>query len=268
MAAYAAYIEYGDEQLGRVLKYIHTSGLDKNTMIILFTDNGAAGEGAMGGFRTPYHDTTPLAEIDAHLDELGGPNTQPLYQRPWALAGDTPYRRYKVWPYLGGVRTPMMIKWQGHISDPGAIRNQWVEVTDIAPTILEAAGGHFDDTVNGVPQIPVSGVSFFKTIGSRQASSLRTVQFFQLRGNRAIETTDWRAVAFHKNGTRFADDQWELFDLRTDPGEAHDLAKTNPDKVQELKTLWNDEARKYGDLPLKESGPRSAAEFADAFNDD
>lgn len=267
MATYAAYIQYGDEQIGRLLKYLQDTGLEKNTLIVLFTDNGAAGEGKTGGFRHPYEDPTPLSEMDAHLDEIGSLSTEPLYQRPWAMAGDTPFRRYKVWPYLGGVRTPMMVEWPGHIPDTGAIRTQWVDVIDIAPTLLQAAGTRFQDVINGVQEVPVAGVSFLQTISSAKAASLRTVQFFELRGNRAIAAGDWRAVAIHRAGQKFEDDRWQLFNTRNDPAESTDVSKQYPAKLEELKKLWMSEAAKYRDLPLKESQATLNHEFDDAFED-
>jgi arylsulfatase len=267
MATYAAYLQYGDEQLGRVLKYLKDSGLEKNTLVVLFSDNGAAGERKLGGFRQPYSDKSSLAEIDAHLNELGGPLTQPLYPRPWAIAGDTPFRRYKLWPFLGGVRTPLIVAWPGHIPDQGGIRKQWVDVIDVAPTLLEAAGTHFDNEINGVSQIPVAGASFLKTLRSPNEPSRRTAQFFELRGNRAISDGKWRAVAFHRQGTSFASDEWKLFDINSDPAESTDLAKKYPAKLNELKSLWNSEAQKYGDMPLQETTSSLAHEFDDAFQD-
>ena len=136
MAAFAAYLQYGDEQIGKVLDYLRDSSLDKNTLVVLFSDNGAASETKTGGFRRPYRDQTTLKEMDEHLDEMGGPTTQPLYPRPWAYSGGAPFRRYKLWPFLGGIRTPLIVEWSGRIGDAGAIRQQYVHVIDIAPTLL------------------------------------------------------------------------------------------------------------------------------------
>ncbi|MBS1815770.1 MAG: arylsulfatase [Acidobacteria bacterium] len=265
MATYAGYIEHGDAQIGRVLAYLKASGLDKNTVIVLFSDNGAASETKAGAFRRAYGDKTTLAEMDAHLDELGGPTTQPLYQRPWAYAGGTPFRRYKLWPYFGGTRTAMMFDYPGHIKDPGAIRKQLVDVIDIAPTLLQIAGTHFSAKIDGIAQIPIAGKSFLPTVLSAKAPSTRTVQFFDMRGNRAIIDGDWRAVAMHKLGTSFDSDQWQLFNIKNDPSESTDMAKKYPKKLQELQTLWHSEAGKYGALPMVELHAESA--FADAFLD-
>jgi len=267
MAAYAGYIEYGDEQLGKVLAYLKDAGLDDNTLVVLITDNGAASEMKQGGFRRPYFDKTTLAEMDGHLMELGSPSTEPLYQRPWAMAGDTPFRRYKLWPYLGGVRTPMIIRWPGMVPDPGAIRKQWVDVIDIAPTLLGAADTHFDDSINGVQQVPIAGKSFLGTIRNPKESSARDVQFFELRGNRAIASGRWRAVAMHKRGTSFSADQWQLFDIRSDPSESDDLSKKYPAQLQAMQRIWEEEATKYGDLHLVEPPALLAHAYDDAFMD-
>jgi arylsulfatase len=264
METYAGYIEHGDAQVGRVLEYLHSSGLDKNTLIILFSDNGSASETKTGGFRRPYGDGMTLQEMDDHLSELGGPNTQPLYQRPWAYAGGTPFRRYKLWPQFGGTRTSMITSFPGKIKDPGGLRNQMVDAIDVAPTILQMAGTSFQKTIKGVEQIPVAGRSFDATFTSATAPT-RTTQFFDLRNQRAILSGDWRAIAMHKFGTSFDADQWHLFNVKVDPSESTDLAAKYPQKLKELQDLWQKEAEKANDLPLRES-PQSRG-YADAFQD-
>jgi arylsulfatase len=264
MAAYAAYLQYGDEQIGKVLDYLHSSGLDKNTLVVLFSDNGAASETKTGGFRRPYGDQTTLAEMDQYLDEMGTPTTQPLYPRPWAYSGGTPFRRYKLWPYLGGIRTPLMVEWPGRIADPGAIRQQFVHVIDIAPTLLDAAGAPFDDAIGGRRQIPIAGKSFLATLRNARARSPRTVQFFELWGNRAITSGEWRAVAMHTLGTSFEKDQWQLFNTQADPSETTDLARANPAKLKKMQVLWQTEAAKYGGV-LREAPEVRAQGFADGL---
>ena len=265
MASYAAFLEYGDEQIGRVLNYLKSSGLDENTIVLLFSDNGPASETKTGGFRTPYGDRTTLQEIDDHLAEMGGPTTQPLYPRAWAYPGATPYRRYKLWPYLGGIRTPMLISWPGHIEDPGGIRDQFTHVVDIAPTLLEAAGTQFRAERGGSQQVPLAGKSFLATLADSTAPSARSVQFFELWGNRAIRDGKWRALGMHRAGTSFTEDQWHLFDTDVDPSEITDLSDVMPEKVKEMQALWEQEARKYGGLPQVEAPPFRAASFTDGL---
>jgi arylsulfatase A-like enzyme len=263
MAAYAGFLQYGDEQIGRLLEALQTEGVEDKTIVVLLSDNGPASETKTGGFRVPYGDGTTLPQMDEHLDELGGPATQPLYQRPWAYAGATPLRRYKLWPYQGGIRTPLIIAWPGRVPDPGAIRGQYVHVIDLAPTLLEAGGARFRDVVDGRPQIPVAGRSIVSTVLSANAASARSVQFFELWGNRAMTSGRWRAVSVHEAGTDFSRDLWQLFDVETDPTESKDLAASNSAKLSELQRLWLQEAAKYGDLPLREAPPNRRSTFAD-----
>lgn len=263
MAAYAGFLQYGDEQIGRLLSTLQSEGIEENTIVVLLSDNGPASETKSGGFRVPYGDETTLQQMDEHLGELGGPATQPLYQRPWAYAGATPLRRYKLWPYQGGIRTPLIIAWPGRVPDPGSIRSQYVHVVDLAPTLLEAAGGRFRDVIDGRPQIPVAGRSIAATVRSAKAAPARSVQFFELWGNRAITDGRWRAVSVHEAGTDFGRDWWQLFDIDADPTESTDLAASNPAKLSALQRLWVHEAATYGDLPLREAPPARRSTFAD-----
>jgi arylsulfatase A-like enzyme len=264
MEVYAGYIEHGDAQIGRVLAYLHDSGLDKNTVIVLFSDNGAASENKNGSFHA-YADDMTIDEMNAHLAELGTPTTEPHYPRPWAYAGGTPFRRYKLWPFFGGTRTPMMIDYPGHIDDPGSYRRQLVDVTDVAPTLLQIANTSFAPTINGVQQIPIAGKTFLPEVLSASAPAARTTQFFEMRANRAMLFGDWRAVAMHKFGTSFDTDRWQLFNIKEDPSESTDLSKKFPAKLKELQDLWQQQAEQYGALPMIEMPIEK--QFYDAFLD-
>ncbi|MDW6005225.1 arylsulfatase [Vibrio mangrovi] len=247
METYAGFLTHTDEQIGRLVKHLKETGQYDNTLIVFATDNGAASEGSQkGGFYHAYMDKTTVAEMDANLDKAGGPETYMLYQRPWAWAGATPFRRYKLWPFAGGVRTPLIVSWPGHIKDEGAIRHQYVQLVDLAPTMLEAAGTKFAKSVDGVKQIPVAGKSILPTFTNKHAKT-RNVQYFELRGQRAITQGKWKAVAMHKIGTDFADDQWELFDTQADFSESTNVADKYPKKLAEMKKLWWEEAKKYSD---------------------
>jgi arylsulfatase A-like enzyme len=253
MEVYAGFIEHADEQIGRLLDHLKTQGLDQDTLVMLISDNGAAGEaGQTGAFQRLYAmgKQPSIHEQKARLAELGTDKTQSQYQRPWAMAGNTPFRRYKVWPWLGGVRVPLVVSWPGKISDPGAIRRQHVDVIDIAPTLVEAAGTAFAKSVDGVAQIPVAGASMMGTIARARAPSPRLVQFFELRGNRAIRFGDWRAVAMRKCGTPQEQSRWMLFNLAQDFSESTDLSARYPDRLKMMQDLWFKEAAKYSDPPL------------------
>lgn len=252
MATYAGFITHADDQIGRLVAHLKRTGQYDNTLFVLLSDNGAAPEAAQhGGFQWPYGDTTSIPDMARQIDKLGGPETQSLYQRPCAMAGVTPFRRYKLWPYAGGIRTPLIIAWQRGIAAKGAIRPQLVDAVDIAPTLPDAASTAFHETVDGERQIPVAGQSIRATFASPSAGG-RQVQFFELRGNRAITSGRWKAVAVHRSNTDFESDRWELFDTAADYSESRDLAARYPAKLEKLKALWWSEARKYSDPPLAE----------------
>jgi len=267
MATYAGFITHADAQIGRLVEHLKQTGQYDNTVFVVLSDNGAAPEaGQQGGFKFPYNDQTSVAEMARELDKLGGPETQSLYQRPWAMAGVTPFRRYKLWPYAGGTRTPLIISWSKGIKAKGAVRPQFVDAIDIGPTLLDLAGTTFHASIDGERQIPVAGRSIRATFVSPSAST-RSTQYFELRGNRAITSGRWKAVAMHQFDTDFSGDKWELFDTATDYSESRDLSAKYPRKLEELKALWWKEARKYSDPPLSEPAAaiRRFRQFDDEF---
>lgn len=258
MAVYAGFITHTDEQIGRLIDHLKATGQYDNTLIIFLSDNGAASEaGQNGAFERLYRpNTLTPEEMLVRLDEIGTDRTQSEYQRPWAMLGSTPFKRYKLWPYLGGIRTPLIVSWPRVIADGGAIRSQYVDAVDIAPTIAQATGTQFPDAVDERPEIPLAGVSFLRTVRFAGVPSARTIQYFELRGNRAITRGDWRALAIHQNGTPFSEDQWQLYNTADDPSESRDLAAVYPERLEELKALWWQEAERFSVPALAEAPER------------
>ncbi|MBW8811966.1 MAG: arylsulfatase [Caulobacterales bacterium] len=254
MEVYAGFLEHADEQIGRLLEHLKARGVDRDTMIVVLSDNGAASEaGQTGYFEALYRpNILTAAQMRARLEELGTGKTQAEYPRPWAGASVTPFRRYKLWPYLGGVRTPLIVSWPERIVDVGAIRRQYLDVVDVGPTLLAAAGTQFARAVGGVRQIPVAGRSFLPTLADPHAPAPRDTQYFELRGNRAITSGRWRAVAMHECGKPYEADRWQLFDTAADPSEARDLAAAEPAVLDRLKRLWSAEWARHVPAPLQQ----------------
>jgi arylsulfatase len=252
MEVYAGFLEHTDAQIGRLIDYLKESGQYENTVIFLMSDNGAAPEaGVQGNFEHPYGGEMTVKEMLGRLDDLGSPQSQALYQRPWARVGAVPFQRYKLWPFGGGVRDPLIVSWPETIKDAGAIRTQYVETIDITPTVLNILDVSAPDTVDGVPQMDIHGASILPTFTNPEAPT-RTTQFFVMRGNRAIYHDGWKAIAIHENGTPFERDQWELYYVEEDFSEATDLSAQYPERLEEMKALWWSEAEKYNALPLVE----------------
>ena len=157
----------------------------------------------------------------------------------------------------------MVISWPSHIKDVGGMRNQFHHIIDIAPTILEAAGVRAPETVNGITQKPMEGVSMVYTFDNANAPSKRDTQYFEMFGNRALYHDGWIAATVPPQppwllGTAKMPDimtgyKWELYSIADDYSENNDLAAKNPDKLKELQALFMDEARKYQVLPLDNS---------------
>jgi arylsulfatase len=253
MAVYAAFIEHTDAQIGRFIDYLKQSGQFENTVIFFISDNGAAPEaGPEGAFTSPYGGRLSIAESLARLDDLGTERSEELYQRGWAMAGVSPFKKYKLSMQLGGVRDPLIITWPKTIpsASAGTIRSQFVDVIDLTPTVLDILGLQAPATFAGVPQMPMHGASILAAMRDPRAPAPRDTQVFELRGERAIYHQGWRAVTVHRSGTSYDADKWELYDDTTDFAEVNDVSQKYPDRLQAMKDLWWSEARKYGILPL------------------
>ncbi len=253
MEAYAGFLEHTDEQIGRLVDYLKEEALFDNTLIVLISDNGGAPEaGVQGNFEHPYSGKLTTEEMHERLDALGSRDSQPQYQRPWAGASCAPFQYYKLWPFNGGVRTPMIVSWPDGIESNG-LREQFVDVIDITPTILDLVGVDAPKVFDGVAQIPLQGASLRRVFESSDAPAPRDTQFWELWAARSIYHKGWKAVAFHKHGTDFADDYWELYNLENDFTESTNLAETHPQKLKELQALWWKEAERNGALPQLEA---------------
>jgi len=278
MEVYAGYQENTDHAVGRVLQAIEDMGLGDNTLVIyIFGDNGASMEGTEDGTFNeiitlngiPLTAEQQLKAIKAYggLDKWGGPDMDPHYAAAWAWAGNTPFKWGKqVASHLGGIRNPMVISWPKRIKDKGGLRSQFTHCTDIAPTILEAAGLPEPKQVNGVAQMPMHGVSFLSTFADANAPSRHTQQYFEILGNRAMYKDGWIAcwrpdrIPWKLDPptlAQFAPDKWnpdndkyELYNLDEDFSQADDVADKYPDKVRELTALFWSEAEKYQVTPL------------------
>jgi len=154
------------------------------------------------------------------------------------------------------VRTPLIVSWPTRIRDAGAIRPQAIDVVDIAPTLLDAAGTAFATAVGGEAQLLVAGRTFSASFTDRRAPSPRETQYFELRGNRAIRAGRWRAVAMHRCGAPYADDRWALYDTTADFTESRDVSAQHPDVVARLKDLWDSEWARHGRHPLTQPPAR------------
>jgi len=256
---YAAFSEYTDAQVGRIIDYLEDSGQLDNTLVIYCADNGASGEGSPNGSVNEgkvfggYPDD--LEQNLTMVDQLGSPDTYNHYPTGWAMAFSTPYRMFKRYTYQGGVCDPLVIHWPKGIRAAGEVRHQYHHCTDIVPTILEACGVEFPAVFEGVAQTPLSGVSMVYSFDAADAPTAKTAQYYEMFGSRGIWQEGWKAVTEHgpvSGMGRFDQDRWQLFHTDVDRSEAHDVADQHPDRLERLKALWMEEAKANDVLPLND----------------
>ena len=158
-------VRYTDHEVGRMLDEVRKLPGAENTLVVYMVgDNGASAEGDEQGSLNEIAPTNGLGGAlpftPQVLAELGGPKWDNNYSMGWAWAMNTPFQYYKqIVSHLGATRNPLIVSWPGHIKDKGALRSQFLDVTDIAPTLLAAAGITAPRVVNGVEQKPMDGVS-------------------------------------------------------------------------------------------------------------
>jgi arylsulfatase len=262
MEAFAAQMEYVDSQIGRVVENLERIGELDDTLIFVTADNGASGEGGLAGtFNETYVLNglqTPFEANLRHYDNWGDETTYPHYHAGWAMAGNTPFRYFKQSEHRGGQHDALVVHWPNGIDSQGEIRTQYHHIIDIAPTILEAAGISVPETYHGVPQQPLDGVSMLYSFDDADAPNRKVRQYYEMFGNRAIWSDGWKAVTLHAKRMPwdvnvvlpFDQDEWELYHVAEDFSESTDVADEHPEKLEELKALFDEEAWKYNVYPL------------------
>ncbi len=278
MEVYAGYSENADYNVGRVIDAIEELGeLDDTLILWIWGDNGASMEGTLtGSFNEltmqngiPLTDEmqVQLSERYGGLEQWGAAIMDPHYGAAWAWAGNTPFQWGKqVRSHLGGTRNPLVVHWPGRIHDTSGLRTQFTHVIDVAPTILDVVGIPAPESVDGIEQEPMHGSTFAASLTDAGASEHRTQQYFETIGNRAIYKDGWWLamkteripwVLTPDALKPYAPGVWdpdagpaELYYLPDDFTQANDLAAQHPEKVEQLKKLFWEDAERYKVLPL------------------
>jgi arylsulfatase len=269
---FAAYAAYSDHEIGRVIQAVEDIGELDNTLIIYINgDNGTSAEGGPLGTPNEVAFFNGLNMIPAETqmkwyDVWGTEETYNHMSAGWAWAFDTPFDWFKQnASRLGGIRQNMVVSWPNGIKEKGARRDQFMHVIDVVPTILEVTGIPAPEVVDGVKQHPIEGTSFAYTFDAANADvpSRHTTQYFEMFGQWALYHEGWllstkvnRApweITGPANPDPLNNQVLELYDLTTDMNQTTDIAKDHPDKVEELKTLFVEEAKKYQVFPMDAS---------------
>jgi arylsulfatase len=264
MEVYAGFLEHTDHHVGRLVDALQDLGILDDTLVYyVIGDNGASAEGTPHGCFNEMVMLNGIAGLEttefmvSKIDDFGTPAAYNHYAVGWAHAMDTPYQWTKqVASHWGGTRNGAIVHWPNGIEAKGEVRSQFHHVIDVAPTVLEAAALPEPKLVHGVAQRPIEGVSMRYAFDDAGAPERRETQYFEMFCNRGIYHQGWTAVTRHSTPWVMAElppleeDIWELYDTNADWSQAHDLAAEQPEKLEELKALFVEEARKYNVFPL------------------
>lgn len=262
MEVFAAQMEHVDYQIGRIVNTLERIGELENTLIFVTADNGASGEGGLQGtFNETYvlnGMQTPFEANMRHYERWGMWDTYPHYHAGWAMTGNTPFKYFKQSEHRGGQHDALVVSWPAGIKAKGEIRNQYHHITDIAPTIMEAIGTELPEYYHGIKQQPFTGIAMNYSFDNPDAPNAKKQQYYEMFGNRAIWKDGWKAVTLHANRMPwdvnvvkpFEEDVWELYHVAEDFSESKDLAKEYPEKLEELKKVFEEEAWENNVFPL------------------
>src|SRR5438477_2042158 len=236
MAVYAAMIHRMDIEIGRVLAQLKSMGAFGNSVIFFLSDNGGSADQLIRGDR---HDpAAPPGSAKSFL--CLGPD--------WGSAANTPFRLHKSWVHEGGISTPLIVHWPQGIAARGQLRHTPGHIIDLAPTILELAGGKWPPSVAGPGTPPPPGRSLVPAF-AKDLTIAHDYFWWYHDGNRAIRIGNWKLVADHTK-------PWELYDLRSDRSESRNLAAARPGKVKELSAAWAKHEAEFSALAWPEMAPK------------
>jgi arylsulfatase len=269
---FAAYAAYSDHEIGRVIQAFEDLGRLDNTLVIYINgDNGTSAEGGPMGTPNEVAFFNGLNELPVEVqmkfyDVWGTEQTYNHMSAGWSWAFDTPFDWFKQnASRLGGINQNMAVSWPARIKDKGGLREQFVHVIDVMPTILEAAGIKAPEAVDGIRQAPIEGTSFAYTFDAKnaRAASRHKTQYFEMMGQYAlyhegwllstkVNRAPWQAFGA-ANQDPLNNQVFQLYDLRKDFTQSEDVAAKHSQTVKEMRQMFVAEAKKYQVFPLDAS---------------
>lgn len=234
MAAFAGMVDRVDQVTGDLVSFLKEKGEFENTLIMICSDNGAC----------PF-DRTRGAEF-----EPWDPKSYWCYDTGWSHMGNTPFRLHKQNQHEGGISSPMIAHWPAGITaEPGSITDQTAHLVDFMATCIDVAETEYPSEWPDVELEPLFGKSL-KPIFEGKEREGHDFLYFQFATNRAIRKGDWKLVTHRASS-------WELYNIKEDGTELNDLAKLNPEVVEQLSKLWDETATNVDRLSGKNSKPVS-----------
>lgn len=247
MSIYAAVVAHIDTAVGRFVDTLRQRGELDNTLIVFLSDNGG------------NYESGPNGRLDG--DPPGSENSNIFCGQSWATLENTPFRRYKHYNHEGGISTPFIVHWPARIQKGGQFRAQPAHLVDIMATCVDLAGANYPTEFQGRKILPMEGKSLVPALENK--SIKRDAIYWEHEGNAAIRQGDWKLVRLGREGP------WELYDLKADRTELHDLAAREPKKAKELAAKWDGWAERthvkpYPAGPANPDAPKKKKKKQDA----
>ncbi len=236
MAIYAACVAHVDTCVGRLVSGLKQRGVLDNTLILFLSDNGGNAESG------------PNGRLEG--DSPGTAGSTVYCGQSWATLENAPFHRYKHYNHEGGIATPLIVHWPEGFAARGEFRQQPGHLVDIMATCVEVAGAKYPLQFQGRSILPMEGRSLVPAFANQPIQ--RQALFWEHEGNAAVRVVDWKLVRLGRNGA------WELYDLKTDRTEQHDLAAEQPERVKALASQWDAWAERANVKPYPPPAPDSA----------
>jgi len=212
---YGDVIEELDWSMGEVLKTLKEQGLEENTLVIFTSDNG------------PW--------IEAQIGDHGG--------------SAFPLRGNKMQTWEGGIRVPAIMQWKGKIPE-NVVSDELLTTMDFLPTFAEISGAELPQ------EITIDGKSFKDVILKNEKSKHDRFYYYSYTHLQAVRNKEWKLVLPRKAKPKYM--KWaarkvdgvkevQLFNLKKDKEEQHNLAEQYPEKVKELILLIEEGRKELGD---------------------
>ncbi len=254
MATYAAMVEHLDTGVGHILDALKKTGIETNTLVIFFSDNGGCAEVIEPGWYDVPSRTrngrTVMVGNGNHQVFAGPDNVWQSYGVPWANVSDTPFLLYKHFTHEGGIASPFIVRWPAVIHNTGTISSQLGHVTDIMATLVNVAGTTHPAEYDGHPIQPLEGSSLLPIFEGKEHAHVAPI-FWEHEGNRAVRLEKWKLVARYGQ-------PWELYDTEADRTEQNNLVASHPEQVKEMSDLYDAWAKRCNVIPFDDL-PRARA---------
>lgn len=236
MAAYAAQVDSLDRSVGKVLSVLKSANVERNTLVMFLSDNGASEVGLQRPLDSPMQtwrlDGKPTSVGNVPANKPGSPDTFVTAGPGWSNLSNAPFREHKNTNFEGGISTPYIVRWPAVIRQGGQTSHEIAHIVDIVATCLDVAGVTYPREFHGRSVAPISGISITPVFRGKKRDGHASL-CWATSGSRAVREGNWKLVAAK-------DGPWRLFDLSKDRTELHDLATKNPQRVRHLEQVFEE----------------------------